>query len=52
MQSKTEVGLAYFFDLPNVESGENLSEYTWVYRTPAAIVRMPVEYELKDIPLP
>lgn len=48
MQSETEVGLAYFFDLPNDEIGD----YTWVYRTPAAIVRMPVEYELKDIPLP
>ena len=52
MQSKTEVGLAYFFDLPDVESDEDLSEYTWVYRTPAGIVRMPVEFELKDIPLP
>ena len=48
MQSETEVGLAYFFDLPD----EDLSDYTWVYRTPAAIVRMPVEYELKDILLP
>ncbi len=48
MQSETEVGLAYFFDLPD----DDLSEYTWVYRTPAAIVRMPVEYELKDILLP
>lgn len=48
MQSETEVGLAYFFELPN----DDLSEYTWVYRTPAAIVRMPVDFELKDIPLP
>lgn len=48
MQSETEVGLAYFFDLPD----DDLSEYTWVYRTPAAIVRMPVEFELKDILLP
>ncbi len=48
MQSKSEVGLAYFFDLPDGD----LSQYTWVYRTPAAIVRMPVEYTLKDIPLP
>ncbi|NOZ40751.1 MAG: hypothetical protein GXP24_11070 [Planctomycetes bacterium] len=48
MQTETEVGLAYFFDLPD----DDLSEYTWVYRTPAAIVRMPVEYELKDILLP
>ncbi|MCH7750971.1 MAG: hypothetical protein IH898_02290 [Planctomycetes bacterium] len=47
-QSKREVGLAYFFDLPDDEIGA----YTWVYRTPAAIVRVPIEYELKDIPLP
>jgi len=48
MQSENEVGLAYFFDLPDDEIGD----YTWVYRTPAAIVRIPVEYELKDILLP
>ena len=48
MQTETEVGLAYFFELTN----DDLSEYTWVYRTPAAIVRMPVEFELTDIPLP
>ncbi len=47
-QSKREVSLAYFFDLPDDEIGA----YTWVYRTPAAIVRVPIEYELKDIPLP
>ncbi len=48
MQTETEVGFAYFFELPDEEIGE----YTWVYRTPAAIVRLPVEFELKDIPLP
>ena len=48
MQSENEVGIAYFFELPNDEIGE----YTWVYRTPAAIVRVPIEYELTDIPLP
>jgi len=47
-QSESELGLAYFFDLP----GDDLAGYTWVYRTPAAIVSVPVEYELKDIPLP
>jgi len=47
-QSKREVSLAYFFDLPDDEIGA----YTWVYRTPAAIVRVPIEYKLKDIPLP
>ena len=46
--SEREVGLAYFFDLPN----DDITAYTWVYRTPAAIVRVPVEYELKSIPLP
>ena len=48
LQTQTEVGFAYFFELPD----EEISDYTWVYRTPAAIVRMPVEFELKDIPLP
>lgn len=48
MQTETEVGMAYFFELP----ADDVSQYTWVYRTPAAIVRLPVEYELKDIPLP
>jgi len=48
MQSKNEVGLAYFFELPD----DRIEDYTWVYRTPAAIVRVPVEYELKEIPLP
>jgi len=47
MQSDREVGLAYFFELP-----DDIANYTWVYRTPAAIVRVPVEYELTDIPLP
>lgn len=48
LQTQTEVGFAYFFELPD----EEISDYTWVYRTPAAIVRMPVDFELKDIPLP
>ncbi|MEM8943887.1 MAG: hypothetical protein AAGD11_01795 [Planctomycetota bacterium] len=48
MQSQNEVGLAYFFEV----IGDNLRGYTWVYRSPAAIVRLPVEFELKDIPLP
>ncbi|MCG8450958.1 MAG: hypothetical protein MI725_15430 [Pirellulales bacterium] len=47
-QTEREVGLAYFFELPE----DDLGAYTWVYRTPAAIVRVPMEYELKDIPLP
>jgi hypothetical protein len=46
-QTANEVGVAYLFDLP--EGVEGLS---WVYETPAAIVELPVEYELKDIELP
>ncbi len=47
-QTKREVGLAYFFDVPEGTIGQ----YSWVYRTPAAIVRVPIDYELKEIPLP
>ena len=47
LQTKQEVGLAYFFDLP-----DSIENYTWVYRTPASIVRVPVSYELRNLPLP
>jgi len=47
MQAEKEIGLAYFFELP-----DDISTYTWVYRTPAAVVRVPVKYELRDLPLP
>jgi hypothetical protein len=47
LQSKNEVGVAYFFDQPT-----GLDGLTWVYETPAAIVELPVEYEFKDIGLP
>ena len=46
-QTPNEVGMAYLFDVPN-----GLDGLTWVYETPAAIVDLPVEYELKDIELP
>ena len=46
-QTRNEVGVAYLFDLP-----DGIEGLTWVYETPAAIVEMPVEYELKDIELP
>jgi len=49
MQTETEAGFAYFFELPE---GRELSDYTWVYRTPASIVTVPVEYKLEDVPLP
>jgi hypothetical protein len=47
MQSENEVGVAYFFD-----RAEGFDGLTWVYETPAAIVELPVEYELKDLELP
>ncbi len=46
-QTKNEVGNAYMFDLPN-----GLDGLSWVYETPAAIVDLPVEYEIKNIELP
>jgi len=49
-QTPNEVGIAYLFDLP--EGQQNLDGLTWVYETPAAIVELPVEYEIKDIDLP
>ncbi|MEX0711271.1 MAG: hypothetical protein WD278_02910 [Pirellulales bacterium] len=46
-QTETDVGIAYLFDVP-----DGLKGYTFVYRTPAAIVTVPIEYELKDLELP
>jgi hypothetical protein len=46
-QSRNEVGVAYLFDLP-----AGIDGLTWVYETPAAIVELPVEYEIKGIELP
>jgi hypothetical protein len=43
-----EVGLSYLFDL----EGRKLSEFQFVYKTPAAIYKIPVEFEFKDIELP
>jgi hypothetical protein len=45
-QAKNEVGVAYVFDVPGIDG------LSWVYETPAAIVDLPVEYEIKDIELP
>jgi hypothetical protein len=47
LQTKNEVGVAYFFD-----QQAGLDGLTWVYETPAAIVELPVDYEFKDIRLP
>ncbi len=46
-QTPNEVGMAFKYALE-----EDLDKYRFVYKTPAAIVRMPVKYELKDIALP
>ncbi|MCA9184817.1 MAG: hypothetical protein KDA99_04335 [Planctomycetales bacterium] len=46
-QLPSEIGLSYKFAV----AGE-LEGYRFVYRTPAGIMRIPVEFELKDIPLP
>ena len=46
-QGKNEVGVAYVFDLPNGVEG-----LSWIYETPAAIVELPVDFEIKNIDLP
>ncbi|MEX0818876.1 MAG: hypothetical protein WD070_04765 [Pirellulaceae bacterium] len=46
-QGTNEVGVAYLFDLPN-----GSERYTFTYKTPALMLQLPVEYELKDIELP
>jgi hypothetical protein len=46
-QTPNEVGMAYLFDV-----ADGIEGLSWVYETPAAIVDLPVEYELKDIELP
>jgi hypothetical protein len=44
-----EVGLSYKFDLGDAGTPAG---HKFVYRTPAAILRLPVEFELKEIDLP
>lgn len=46
-RTESEVGVAYLFDIPRGPKG-----HVFVYKTPAAIVSVPVEYELKDLALP
>lgn len=43
-----EVGLSYKFDLGDVKP----AGHKFVYRTPAAVIRIPAEFELKGIDLP
>jgi hypothetical protein len=47
LQAQNEAGVVYRFDLEG-----SPASYKFVYKTPAAIVKTPVEYELKNIPLP
>jgi hypothetical protein len=49
MQTEAEAGFLYLFELPE---GRDIDDYTWVYRTPASIVTVPVEYKLEEVPLP
>lgn len=47
LQSESEVGVAYLFDAPG-----GLDGCTFVYRTPVIVLDVPIEYELKRLPLP
>jgi hypothetical protein len=49
-QTEREIGMAYLFELP--EGHEDLSGLAWEYQSPAAIMQLPIEYELTDIRLP
>lgn len=44
---ENEVGMNYLFDLP-----AGLKGHTLIYKTPAAVVSVPIQYELKDLQLP
>ncbi len=46
-QTEDEVGVAYLFDLPNGTDG-----LKFVYRTPAILNSVPLDYELKNLRLP
>ena len=46
-QGNDQVGLSYKFLIDN-----DLAEYAFVYKTPAAVIRAPVAYQLQDIELP
>jgi hypothetical protein len=46
-QTQNEIGVSYLFD-----GEQDLDGCRFVYKTPATLVSMPVEYELKGIPLP
>ncbi len=46
-QTEQDVGMAYQFDLEKGPQG-----LTFVYKTPSVVTMLPVEYELKNLPLP
>ena len=46
-QANDEVGINYYFDLPDGPNNLDL-----VYRTPIAVLETSIEYELRDLPLP
>lgn len=46
-QTETDVGMAFLFYLP-----EGIAGHRFVYETPAAIVTVPVAFELTDLDLP
>ena len=46
-QTENEVGIAYFF-----ESDGDLAGHALVYETPAVILDVPVEFEIRDLMLP
>ncbi len=46
---ENEVGIVYRFDLGDEA---NAAKYKLVYKTPAAIIQVPVEFELKAVDLP
>lgn len=47
MRSGEEIGFAYLYELEG-----DIADYTWVYKTPAAIRAKTIEYELRNLPLP
>jgi hypothetical protein len=46
--AKNEVALSYAFDLSEID----IAKCRFVYETPAALFKVPVEFELKDLELP
>lgn len=45
-QTKDEIGMKYLFD------ADSLQGQTFVYKTPLAILEIPIEYEIRDLTLP